>query len=100
MAESGADLLARKEFTKALPLLKEDLDKYPSNPRIRLQYADALAGAGQFDEALAHFDIALKLRPDDSWAHGNRADALSRKGFTAAAIPLFGGDRRPEFRPA
>ena len=35
MAESGADLLARKEFTKAIPLLKEDLDKYPSNPRIR-----------------------------------------------------------------
>ena len=43
MAESGADLLARKEFAKAIPLLKEDLDKYPSNPRIRLQYADALA---------------------------------------------------------
>ncbi|PYQ62929.1 MAG: hypothetical protein DMF58_00280 [Acidobacteria bacterium] len=60
MAESGADLLARKEFTKALPLLKEDLDKYPSNPRIRLQYADALAGAGQFDEALAQYEHTAK----------------------------------------
>ena len=29
MAESGADLLARKEYAKAIPLLKEDLDKYP-----------------------------------------------------------------------
>jgi len=60
MAESGADLLARKEFTKAMPLLKEDLDKYPSNPRIRLQYADALAGGGQFDEALAQYESTAK----------------------------------------
>ena len=60
MAESGADLLARKEFTKAIPLLKEDLDKYPSNPRIRLQYADALAGGGQFDEALAQYEHTAK----------------------------------------
>ena len=60
MAESGADLLARKEFTKAIPLLKEDLDKYPSNPRIRLQYADALAGNGQNDEAIAQYEHTAK----------------------------------------
>ena len=42
--ESGASLLARREYARAVPLLKRDLDKYQSNPRIRLQYADALAG--------------------------------------------------------
>ena len=44
--ESGATLLARKDYARALPLLKRELDKYPSNPRIRLQFADALAGDG------------------------------------------------------
>ena len=65
MAESGADLLARKEFAKALPLLKEDLDKYPSNPRIRLQYADALAGMGQNDEAIAEYEHTAKYYEDN-----------------------------------
>ncbi|PYQ52352.1 MAG: hypothetical protein DMF59_05025 [Acidobacteria bacterium] len=67
MAEetSGANLLARKEFAKALPLLKEDLDKYPSNPRIRLQYADALAGNGDFDEALAQYEHTAKYYEDN-----------------------------------
>ena len=60
MAESGADLLARKEFAKAIPLLKEDLDKYPSNPRIRLQYADALAGDGKNEEAIAQYEHTAK----------------------------------------
>jgi CRP-like cAMP-binding protein len=65
MAESGADLLARKEFAKAIPLLKEDLDKYPSNPRIRLQYADALAGVGRNDEAIAEYEHTAKYYEDN-----------------------------------
>ena len=65
MAESGADLLARKDFAKALPLLKEDLDKYPSNPRIRLQYADALAGMGRNDEAIAEYEHTAKYYEDN-----------------------------------
>jgi CRP-like cAMP-binding protein len=65
MAESGADLLARKEFAKAIPLLKEDLDKYPSNPRIRLQYADALAGVGRNDEAIGEYEHTAKYYEDN-----------------------------------
>jgi cAMP-dependent protein kinase regulator len=65
MADSGADLLAKKEFAKAVPLLKEDLDKYPSNPRIRLQYADALAGNGQNAEALAEYEHTAKYYDDN-----------------------------------
>ncbi len=47
--ESGASLLARREYARAVPLLKREHEKYPSNPRIRLQYADALSGAGMMD---------------------------------------------------
>ena len=37
--ESAATLLARKEYARAVPLLKRDLEKYPSNPRIRGEVA-------------------------------------------------------------
>jgi tetratricopeptide (TPR) repeat protein len=55
-SESVATLLAQKAYDRAVPLLKRDLDKYPSNPRIRLQYADALAGAGSFDQAVEQYE--------------------------------------------
>ena len=63
--ESGANLLARKEYTRAVPLLKRDLDKYPSNPRIRLQYADALAGAGSHEDAIVQYEETAKYYDDN-----------------------------------
>ncbi|HEY0789063.1 MAG TPA: cyclic nucleotide-binding domain-containing protein [Thermoanaerobaculia bacterium] len=58
--ETTATLLARKEYARAIPILEADLEKYPSNPRIRLQLADALAGAGRVDEAAAHYEATAK----------------------------------------
>jgi len=63
--ENAATLLARKEYGRAVPLLKRDLDKYPSNPRIRLQYADALAGAGQAEEAVSQYEHTAKYYEDN-----------------------------------
>jgi cAMP-binding proteins - catabolite gene activator and regulatory subunit of cAMP-dependent protein kinases len=64
-SESGASLLARRDYAHALPLLKRDLDKYQSNPRIRLQYADALAGAGQHEEAIEQYEHTAKYYEDN-----------------------------------
>jgi tetratricopeptide (TPR) repeat protein len=58
--ESAANLLAKKEYGRALPLLKRDLEKYPTNPRIRLQYADALAGSGSLDQAVEQYEATAK----------------------------------------
>src|SRR5919206_1713985 len=63
--ESAATLLARKEYARAVPLLKRDLDKYPSNPRIRLQYADALAGTGAAEDAIAQYEQTAKYYEDN-----------------------------------
>jgi hypothetical protein len=63
--ESGASLLARREYARAVPLLKLDHEKYPSNPRIRLQYADALAGAAMIDEAVAQYEATAKYYDDN-----------------------------------
>lgn len=54
--ESIASLLARRDYARAIPLLREDLQKYPNNPRIRLQLADALAGAGETEEAVQRYE--------------------------------------------
>src|SRR4051812_41976727 len=63
--ESGATLLAKKEYARAVPLLKSEHEKYPSNPRIRLQYADALAGAGSSKEAVEQYDATAKYYEDN-----------------------------------
>jgi cAMP-dependent protein kinase regulator len=63
--ESGASLLARREYARAVPLLKREHEKYPSNPRIRLQYSDALAGAGMIDEAVAQYEATAKYYDDN-----------------------------------
>ncbi|HET7711645.1 MAG TPA: cyclic nucleotide-binding domain-containing protein [Thermoanaerobaculia bacterium] len=63
--ESGAMLLAKKEFSRAVPVLRREHEKYPSNPRIRLQYADALAGAGETDEALRQYEATARYYDDN-----------------------------------
>jgi cAMP-dependent protein kinase regulator len=63
--ESGATLLARREYARAVPVLKREHEKYPSNPRIRLQYADALAGNGQIDEAVSQYEATAKYYEDN-----------------------------------
>jgi tetratricopeptide (TPR) repeat protein len=63
--ESASTLLAKKEYARAVPLLKREHEKYPSNPRIRLQYADALAGAGMFDDAIGQYEAAARYYDDN-----------------------------------
>ena len=101
MAEetSGANLLARKEYAKAIPLLKEDLDKYPSNPRIRLQYADALAGNGNYDEALAQYEHTAKYYDDNGLtvqAIAVRKKAEKARESSGAAAPAAGAPVKGE----
>lgn len=63
--ESGASLLARREYARAVPLLKREQEKYPSNPRIRLQYADALSGAGMIEDAITQYEATAKYYEDN-----------------------------------
>jgi|SRR5687768_5681068 len=63
--ENAASLLAKKDYTRAVPLLKSEHEKYPSNPRIRLQYADALLGAGSIREAAEQYEATAKYYEDN-----------------------------------
>jgi len=108
--ESGASLLARKEYTRAVPLLKRDLDKYPSNPRIRLQYADALAGSGSHEDAIVQYEETAKYYDDNGLtvqaiAVRKKAEKLQQQvaankpkvdDTAGKSEPLFAGRRVPK----
>lgn len=79
--ESGVALLARREYARAVPVLKREHEKYPSNPRIRLQYADALAGAGMLDEAAGQYEATAKYYEDNGLTV--QAIAVRKKGEKA-----------------
>lgn len=76
--ESGASLLARREYARAVPLLKREHEKYPSNPRIRLQYADSLSGAGMADEAVEQYEATARYYEDNGLTV--QAIAVRKKG--------------------
>jgi cAMP-dependent protein kinase regulator len=63
--ESAQTLLAKKDYARAVPLLKREIEKYPSNPRIRLQYADALTGMGSLDEAVTQYEATARYYDDN-----------------------------------
>src|SRR5215210_644601 len=81
--ESGATLLARREYARAVPVLKREHEKYPSNPRIRLQYADALAGASMIEEAVEQYEATAKYYEDNGLTV--QAIAVRKKGEKAAS---------------
>jgi tetratricopeptide (TPR) repeat protein len=96
---SGASLLARKEYAKAIPILKEDVDRYPSNPRARLQYADALAGNGNYEEALAQYEHTAKYYDDNGLtvqAIAVRKKAEKARESSGSAAPPAGAAGKGE----
>jgi hypothetical protein len=69
------ELIARKNYAKAVDLIKSELTKRPRDPRLRLQYADTLILAGRNREAVSAF---MEL-----------ADEQARDGFAAKAIAVL-----------
>jgi len=69
------DLIASKEYTKALQRLQAELQRSPKDPRLRLRYADVLLMADKQREGVKEL---LDL-----------ADAHAADGFTAKAIALL-----------
>jgi cAMP-dependent protein kinase regulator len=92
--ESASTLLAKKEYARAVPLLKREHEKYPSNPRIRLQYADALAGAGMFDDAIGQYEAAARYYDDNGLTV--QAIALRKKAEKAREIQAAKTPEVPE----
>ena len=92
--ETAASLLAKKDYARAVPLLKTDVEKYPNNPRSRLQYADALAGSGALDEAIKQYEQTAKYYDDQGLtvqAIAVRKKADKVREFASANQPKAAG---------
>ena len=93
--ENAASLLAKKEYARAVPLLAREHEKYPSNPRIRLQYADALLGAGSIEDALSQYEATAKYYDDNGLTV--QAIAVRKKAEKAQAqLGARGTAAKPE----
>jgi len=100
--ETIATLLARKEYVRAVPLLKKDLAKYPGNVRIRLQYADALAGSGDVETALEQYEETSKYYEDNgltvqSIAVRKKSEKLRAAQIDTSNMPTLIDQRQPSF---
>jgi len=73
--EDVADLIARKQYAKAIEIIKAQLGSERNDPRIRLQLADVLVLAGRPPEAVA---VLIPL-----------ADEYARDGFAAKAVAVL-----------
>jgi hypothetical protein len=72
---SLTELIAKKQYAKALDILQAEFQKGDRSPRFRLQFADVLVMGGRQREALP---ILLNL-----------ADDFARDGFAAKAIAIL-----------
>ena len=100
--ETSATLLARKDYARAIPLLQADLAKYPNNPRIRLQLADALAGAGEIDQAVEQYEQTARHYEENELivqaiAVRKKAEKLRGAGSPGPAIPRAAIPKSPLF---
>jgi tetratricopeptide (TPR) repeat protein len=59
------------------------------NPIAHNNLGNALAARGQVDEAIAHYRMALEIKPDDVKAHNNLGSALAGRGQIDEAIAHY-----------
>ena len=74
-ADDVASLIAKKNYSKAIELIKTQIKGQKADPRLRMQLADVLIMAGKGREA------AVVLEP--------LADEYAREGFAAKAISVL-----------
>ena len=83
----GATTMARNRDYRSDESIWGDLArKRPGIAFAHFEYANALAGTGKLDQAMAHYEWALKLRPDYPEVHTNYGDVLADRGRIAEAI--------------
>ena len=79
--------MAQPRSDQAIPYLRAALALRPRSSAVHNSLGAELCDDKQeYDQALAHFDRAIQLKPDFAMAHSNRGLALGKKGFVDKAI--------------
>jgi tetratricopeptide (TPR) repeat protein len=86
---SAIELMTRKQFSEAIPVWRNALEKDPSEGRAHLNLAYALIQTGQPREALAEYRKACDLSPEDPLAFAESALAMAQAGAPEEAISYY-----------
>lgn len=82
-----ADLyVAQEKYSKAEPLLRAHLRRFPRDQRVRLKLADLLSYEKRYQESLKQYELILKEHPDDIQVRRRYAVVLSWAGQRERAI--------------
>jgi hypothetical protein len=73
--ETVGDVIAQKDYERALAMIRAELVDQPGDRRLRLQLADVLLLAGQQDEAVGRLEVL--------------ADELAAAGFASQSIAIL-----------
>jgi tetratricopeptide (TPR) repeat protein len=85
----GLIALMRSDLKQAAVMARKCLNIRPKDPMLHWDLARLYIYEGRFDEAIARFDRALKLKPDSMLAIAGKADVLERQGQRQAARELI-----------
>ena len=77
------------DYRSNLGIWSDTVDKRPGNPRAQYYLGLALAQSGRVDKALAHFQAAVRLKPDYADAYNNAGTSLFLLGRIPEAIEQY-----------
>jgi tetratricopeptide (TPR) repeat protein len=99
LSNLGSSLYVAGEHPTAIRLLRRAQERYPADFWINHQLAWALqfSKPPQLEEAVAHYRVALALRPENAGVCVNLGRALQARGDLPGAIAIF--ERAVAFAP-
>lgn len=87
-----------KVWRDSISLWEHTLACTSDNYVAHLNLGSTLADVGKLDEAMPHYEAALKIKPSYAEAHYNLAVALGLQGRLSEAIPHY--ERAIQFKPS
>jgi Flp pilus assembly protein TadD len=86
---SAIELMTKSQFSEAIPVWRNALEKDPSEGRAHLNLAYALVRTGQAPEALAEYRKACDLSPEDPITFAESALAMAQAGQPEEAVSYY-----------
>ncbi len=97
MQNLGGYFSKRQDYERAIVCYDKVLERIPASAEAHAGKGTALLELNRFNDALPHFETALRLDPEFPDAENNLGNALLRKGDAAAALPHY--ERALQFKP-
>ena len=78
-----------RDYQSVVTIWQDTVAKRPANPRAHDNLGIVLAGLGRVQDAIAHYELSLRIDPSAPEAHYNYANALWQTGRSQEAISQY-----------